>query len=251
MRAPVSIEHLLALRRVISLSNPFHAAVWAVATCAFFSCRRLGEVTVASATSFDPLLNVTRGTSVYFRDLRSGVKSATFHIPWMKTTKEEGFTVILTTRGDELCPYAALKNHLAVNAGISGSLSLFAYSTAEGHHVHMFKHVFLKFINDIWALAGLYHILGHCFCIGGAVELLLAGVPPEVVAATGGWASLAFLLYWHRMEEILPLSTSKAYNVRHISDLAAIFEQFRVDNNIPTRLIDPSREPDLFTLDER
>lgn len=39
------------------------------------------------------------------------------------------------------------------------------------------------------------HISGHSFRIGGAVELLLAGVPPEVVAATGNWTSLAFLLY--------------------------------------------------------
>ena len=48
----------------------------------------------------------------------------------------------------------------------------------------------------------LTHILDHSFHIGGAVELLLAGVPPEIVAATGGWTSLAFLLYWHHMEEI-------------------------------------------------
>ena len=31
LRAPVSIEHLLALRKVLDLSNPFHAAIWAVA----------------------------------------------------------------------------------------------------------------------------------------------------------------------------------------------------------------------------
>jgi hypothetical protein len=62
------------------------------------------------------------------------------------------------------------------------------------------------------SLAMLAHILGHSFHIGSAVKLLLAGVPPEIVAATGRWTSLAFLLYWHRMEEILPMSTSKAYN---------------------------------------
>ena len=83
----------------------------------------------------------------------------------------------------------------------------------------------------------LAHVLGHSFRIGGAVELLLAGVPPEIVAATGGWTSLAFLLYWRRMEEILPMSTSKAYNKSHLDALAAIFEQFRINNKIPPALI--------------
>jgi len=83
----------------------------------------------------------------------------------------------------------------------------------------------------------LAHVLGHSFCIGGAVELLLAGVPPEIVAATGSWTSLAFLLYWCHMEEILPMSTSKAYNKSHLDSLAAIFKQFRINNKIPSALI--------------
>lgn len=83
----------------------------------------------------------------------------------------------------------------------------------------------------------LAHVLGHSFHIGGAVELLLAGVPPEIVAATGGWTSLAFLLYWCQMEEILPMSTSKAYNKAHLNALAAIFEQFHINNKIPLALI--------------
>ena len=87
--------------------------------------------------------------------------------------------------------------------------------------------------------AALAHVLGHSFRIGGAVALLLAGVPPEIVAATlaGGWTSLAFLLYWRRMEEILPMSTSRAYQRSHIDDLAKIFEKFRVDNRIPSNLL--------------
>ena len=90
---------------------------------------------------------------------------------------------------------------------------------------------------DVWSKAALKHVLGHSFCIGGAVELLLAGVPPEIIAATGGWTSLAFLLYWRRMEEILPMSTSKAYQRSHIDALAKIFEKFRIDNRIPLNFV--------------
>ena len=53
--APVSIKHLLALRRAITISDNFHAAVWAVALVTFFGCCRLGETTVSS---FDPSLHV-------------------------------------------------------------------------------------------------------------------------------------------------------------------------------------------------
>ena len=87
------------------------------------------------------------------------------------------------------------------------------------------------------------HIAGHSFRIGGTVALLLAGVPPEVVAATGGWTSLAFLLYWRRLEEIIPLSTSKAYNTFNISKLADNLEQFRIKHNIPvTKITYPEKD---------
>ena len=96
----------------------------------------------------------------------------------------------------------------------------------------MLKQTFLAFVMSIWQTAHLAHVLGHSFRIGGAVELLLAGVPPEIVAAIGGWTSLTFLLYWRRMEEILPMSTSRAYKKSHIDDLAKIFESFRSNHRI-------------------
>jgi hypothetical protein len=105
----------------------------------------------------------------------------------------------------------------------------------------MTKYRFMDFCTDVWSRAALAHVLGHSFRIGGAVELLLAGVPPEIVAATGGWTSLAFLLYWRRMEEILPMSTSKAYQRSHVDALAKIFEKFRVDNHIPSNFF-PSHD---------
>jgi hypothetical protein len=63
LRSPVSIEHLLFLRNAITLSDPFHAAVWAVALCTFWGCRRLGETTIAVEASFDASYHVLRSTS--------------------------------------------------------------------------------------------------------------------------------------------------------------------------------------------
>ena len=179
---------------------------------------------------------------VTFRTLRDGTRSACFRIPWTKTTREEGASIILTGRHDQLCPCDALANHLHINPDIPHSASLFAYQTTNDKWEHMTKHQFMSFCANIWSKASLAHVLGHSFRIGGAVELLLAGVSPEIVAATGGWTSLAFLLYWRRMEEILPMSTSKAYRQSHITDLAEIFENFRVTHNIPSRLVSASED---------
>ncbi|KIK93936.1 hypothetical protein PAXRUDRAFT_143952 [Paxillus rubicundulus Ve08.2h10] len=46
---------------------------------------------------------------------------------------------------------------------------------------------------------------GHSFCIGGTTELLLAGVPPDVVKALGHWSSDTFLHYWCSLELLAPL----------------------------------------------
>jgi len=63
LQAPVSIEHLSGLLRVIDLSNPFYAAVFAIALCTFFACRCLGKTTVMVAAAFDEQYHVLRSTA--------------------------------------------------------------------------------------------------------------------------------------------------------------------------------------------
>ena len=61
--SPGSCEHLSGLLCVIDLSNPFHAAVFAIALCTFFACRCLGETTVMVAAAFDEQYHVLRSTA--------------------------------------------------------------------------------------------------------------------------------------------------------------------------------------------
>ncbi|KAF8882336.1 hypothetical protein CPB84DRAFT_1686772, partial [Gymnopilus junonius] len=243
--APVSVEHLTALHCAISIHDPFHAAMWAIAVCTFFGCCHLGEMMVNTAAAFDEKYHVLHSTIVHFCQLHDSTYSVSSHIPWTKTTKELGASVILTACNNILCPFTALKNHLTVNVivqlthgvQIAGQI---LYTSPSGTHKNLLKHDFLNFVTGIWSSAMLAHILGHSFRIGGAVELLLVGIPPEIVAATGSWTSLAFLLYWHHMEEILPMSTSKAYNKTHFNNLATIFKQFHINHSIPLSLITAS-----------
>ena len=232
-RPPASLHHLRVLRHALDISIPFHAAVWVTALAAFFGCRRLGELTVLNLSSVDPIFNVMRSPSPFIRILPDGICSSDFHIPWTKSTKERGADVVLTARSDDLCPCAALLNHFMVNNKIPADQPLFSYELPHGRYRPLTRQDFLSFVNKIWSDAGLLHIYGHSFRIGGAVELLLAGVPPEIVAATGGWTSLAFLLYWRCIKEILPRSTVRAYRQNEMDRLSRIFNDFRVRAKIP------------------
>lgn len=226
-RPPVSLEHLRILHSHLDLSDPFHAAVWATASVSFFGCRRLGETTVPTPSTCDPSTHCTRSDTIRFSLHSSGSSSASFHIPWTKTTHSEGATVVVTARDDHLCPVQALRNHLAVNDAAPGHVSLFGFKNPQGSWSHMDKPSFLSFVSSFWddnPLAG--HISGHSFRIGGAVSLLLSGVSPEVVAATGGWTSLAFLLYWRRIEDIIPVNTSLAYMRSQIQAVSAAVSRF-------------------------
>ncbi|KAM6489564.1 hypothetical protein JOM56_014983 [Amanita muscaria] len=227
-RPPITKEHLTALRSSLDHSEGKDVAFWALATTAFWGCRRLGELTIQTAKSFDPKFHVQKKAVSFAHGNSSCSPSISFDIPWTKSTKEKGGKVVLTARDDDLCPVAALLNHMLVNHKVPPDLPLFSYSDSSGNRLPPIKAKFLDFCNkDLHA--NQKKILGHSFRIGGSVELLLAGVPPEVVASLGGWSSNAFLLYWRKLEKIIPLHVSQAYDRQK---LAASIDSFRLQTSI-------------------
>jgi len=90
------------------------------------------------------------------------------------------------------------------NHNISPNLPLFSSVDSKGNITYPIKSIFLDFCRKGASSANLNPFSGHSFRIGGTVELLLSGVPPEVVASLGGWSSMAFLLYWRKLDEIIP-----------------------------------------------
>jgi hypothetical protein len=158
--------------------------------------------------------------------MANGSFSLSFRIPWTKTTHAEGFLVVLTSRDDSLCPVTAILNHMRVNSVPPPNTPLFSYKLPSGSWSPMIKKEFISFVTKAWGRPGMARISGHSFRIGGAVSLLLSGVPPEVVAATGGWTSLAFLLYWRRVEDIIPLCTSLAYSQEQFNLVSSTMRKF-------------------------
>ncbi|KAJ7203473.1 hypothetical protein C8J57DRAFT_1101212 [Mycena rebaudengoi] len=237
-RGPVSIEHMIALRSSLDPMSPFDAAVWALATAAFWGCRRLGELTVPTAQGFDPKLHIAKSATARRLRTPEGMPAATLHLLWTKSTREHGGTLTLTGRDDMLCPVKAYDTHMRVDRHVPGDAPLFAFLSADSTWSSMTKDLFMRRCKPIWDTAGLLRVFGHSFRIGSSTELLLAGVQCKVVAALGGWTSLAFLLYWRQIEHIVPMNVGKAYNKKKLDEVAKAFEAFRIANNITIVTLD-------------
>lgn len=231
-RAPVSLLHLKVLQKGLDMSSSFDAAVWAVATAAFWGCCRLGELTVEFDKHLDPRRSVTRAYSQVAYGGRSTLgsysgSSLVFRIPWTKTTKQDGAT--LTIAGDDLLsPVFAMKNHLGLTKDASKDDHLFSYKDERGVWHPMVKRVFLARCEEIWSAVDMGAVFGHAFRIGGATELLLGGVPPHVVAMIGRWKSLTFLKYWRNVVEIITGSFSSSYDSSRLDAITKEIEKLNL-----------------------
>jgi hypothetical protein len=199
VRPPVTRRLLEILQSALNPASPLDAAVLACATTAMWGQIRLGEILAPAQSHF------TLGRIPCWSDLLPPVTSAgsrLLYLPWTKVTASWGAKVMLC-RQHALCdPLAALQNHRRLNYTVS-ALPLFLYLAAEGS-LCLTKKKFLGWCNEIWACHGLPTITGHSFRIGGTTELLVAGVPPDIVKVMGRWSSDAFLTYWRLLELIAP-----------------------------------------------
>ena len=141
--------------------------------------------------------------------------SRSLRLPWTKTTGARGASVVLCFQNGPADPISAMDNHLRVNDA-PPDLPLFSYKTG-GRWTALSKSKFLVWCNNIWLANGESHVLsGHSFRIGGTTELLLRGIPPDVVKTLGRWASDSFLTYWRSVESLAHIHLE---NSRSISRL--------------------------------
>jgi hypothetical protein len=96
---------------------------------------------------------------------------------------------------------------------------------------------FLEQCNRIWKACSLPPLSGHCFRIGGTTHWLLQGTPMEIVAAIGGWTSLAFLLYWRRIEAIITSGLVGAVSKEDGRHVSARMERFRKKHKLSSEAV--------------
>ncbi|KAG1758670.1 hypothetical protein EDD22DRAFT_783603, partial [Suillus occidentalis] len=69
LHPPITLPMLMALKDSLLLSDPFDACVWAMASCAFFSMMRFGEVSISSRAAFTASKHLTRADAFFGFDL--------------------------------------------------------------------------------------------------------------------------------------------------------------------------------------
>lgn len=181
---------------------------------------------INSPSSFAPDRHVSRSTSFRRCTPHNGTPYSVIHIPWTKTTHGSGADIIASMLDDPTNPVTALNHHLAANSSVPLSAPFFAFETLNGDWAPMTRPWFLARCNQIWRESSLLELTGHCFRIGGASELLLRGVPPDVVAMQGRWKSRAFLEYWRKIESILPLFITSSFNDSRVSMVLSSMDSF-------------------------
>ena len=82
--------------------------------------------------------------------------------------------------------------------------------------------------NTVWKEAGFEDkLLIHGFHIGGATEMLLRGTLPDIVMVQGRCLlTRSFVLYWHKIEDILPLFLSCSFVMDCMTHLDALMKDF-------------------------
>ncbi|KAF8885303.1 hypothetical protein BD779DRAFT_1611958 [Infundibulicybe gibba] len=186
-RPPVTLAMIRALHDSLNLSNSLDVCILVVATMAFWSQARLGELLSPLSRLFDS------SCTPRLSDLSSPAMTA-----GTKVAGLQGEDIFICRQNGHADPIAALSCHITCNS-LTVDLPLFSYDIGDGRHLALTRQkstAFMHCCNEIWTQQGWPRLTGHCFCIGGTTELLVAGVPPDVVKVTGRWLSDVFLRYW-------------------------------------------------------
>lgn len=200
-RPPVTREMLILLACHLTVTTPLDACCFAAACMAFWAQLRLGEILSERQGSFSSSNTVCRS---HLTGPLNANGSRKCHLPFTKVGKSRGEDVIICRQSDASDPIDALGIHLHINAP-SPDIPLFSYrSGSDNSWKYLTRSTFLARCNTVWSSAGLPPFTGHSFRIGGTTEMLLAGVPPDVVKTLGRWSSDTFLKYWRSIDRIAP-----------------------------------------------
>ena len=187
---PITPPILRRIRLVWQPQTPSYDEVllWAAASTCFFGFFRAGEITVPTASAFDPAVHLSWG-DVSISSERQVVRII------LKRSKTDQFgrgtQVYLGATGDELCPVRALQSYVVVRGTSPGAFFRSAVGTP------LTKARFVDQVRSALARAGIptSGYSGHSFRIGAATAASQAGIPDSTIQALGRWSSSAFLRY--------------------------------------------------------
>ncbi|KAJ6472275.1 hypothetical protein DFH09DRAFT_954068 [Mycena vulgaris] len=198
-RRPYTVDLIITLLSHLDPEEPLDAAVGSCLTTGFYSCARVGELTVKTLQSFDPTRHV-KPSDVREETDPKGLAMTVLGVPVTKSNAS-GEDLFYATQSDASDPRRGFTNHLRVNAPPPNS-HLFSYKHGSRHRP-LTKSAFIGRIHKAFRAAKLEPLQGHGIRIGSTLFYLLRGTPFDVVKTIGRWGSDAFLLYLRKHAQIM------------------------------------------------
>ena len=183
---------LTDMAELFDLSNPLHAAMWALFLVAFFSFLRKSNLVIDNSSDRTKVLRRS--------DLEFTSSGARLHIYASKTIqyRQRSLTIpIPSISGSRLCPVTALKHHLRINK-IASHEPLFSISSSKSAlSTPVTYNVFANFVKRSISALGkdASAFSPHSFRREGATFAFECGLPAELIKLQGDWRSDAYLVY--------------------------------------------------------
>ncbi|KAI6032434.1 hypothetical protein EDC04DRAFT_2922050 [Pisolithus marmoratus] len=189
-RAPFTTDVLQFLHNTLDRDNPCNAAIFACLTLSFFCMERLGEFTVPTIKSFNPVHHITRA-GYQLSHNHDNLPIMVFHLLSTKCIPKGETIQCAPQPNPNIDPLQALET----------TSDLRPLSKTE-------------VIKRIAAIARLYlnlpNLKGHSLHIGGMLFYLLNNIPFNMVKMMGQWSGESFTLYLHHHALVLaPFLQSK------------------------------------------
>eukprot|EP00731_Ephydatia_muelleri_P001231 Em0001g1231a len=208
-RMPITVTVLRQIQTEINRSSeaePDHLAFWAIATVAFFSFFRLGEMLVGTEAEYTAASHLSWGDVAV--DCNSAASLVKIHLRKSKCNQfGAGADILLGRTGCVLCPVAAILAYISQRGRSPGHFFL------DGEGKTITKPRFITQLRGYLKSAGLPsdQFAGHSFRIGAATIAAQVSMEDSIIQTLGRWHSAAFLQYIHTPHDRLAaLSVSLA-----------------------------------------
>jgi hypothetical protein len=195
-KEPITPKMLEKIKNRCDLTKPHHALFWCIATVAFHTLSRIGELVVSDKRRAAWAIGISN-VKIHWD---AEIPFAVITLPRTKVhdPSKPGFIIIKETH-DSICPMSAFLNFLEMRARSSyakGSSGLFVLENGA-------------LASREWFLGGLkqalpgMNVAGQSFRAGGATYLALRGAPRIVIQRLGRWNSATFEQYIRTQPEIV------------------------------------------------
>jgi hypothetical protein len=190
----------------LDLTAHLDAAIYAVATMAFYGQLRLCEICsdreVYNTFNCKTLPNLSN-----LKPPHTPAGSRMLHLPWTKVKRNIGEDVAICSQRGVTNPINALHQHIQINMIDDPNIAIASYLTPRGTRKLLTTSKFLKKCNEIWRAHNRQRYTGHCFRISGTTHYLLQAINPDVVRIMGCWSSDAFIRYWRQLDVVATVHT--------------------------------------------